>query len=88
MIAGAVSIFQRPLLDHAVWPVPRRHIPRRSGTERPAGTLIAQAKSRGTHPHTLVTANLNELRAALSEDPDNTRSQSVSWARELGLLER
>jgi hypothetical protein len=22
MIAGAVSIFQRPLSDHAVWPVP------------------------------------------------------------------
>jgi len=36
----------------------------------------------------VVTADLNELRAALSENPDNTRSQSVSWARELGLLER
>ena len=49
---------------------------------------IARRLRRGTHPHTLVTADLNELRAALSEDPDNTRSQSVSWARELGLLER
>jgi len=35
----------------------------------------------------LVTGDLNELRAVLSEHPDNTRSQSVSWTRELGLLE-
>ena len=49
---------------------------------------IAHRLRRDTHPHTLVTADLNELRAALSEDPDNTRSQDVSWAGELGLLKR
>ena len=30
---------------------------------------VARRLRRGTHPHTLVTADLNELRAALSEDP-------------------
>ena len=47
---------------------------------------IARRLRRDSHPHTLVTADLNELRAALSEDPNNTRSQDVSWAGELGLL--
>jgi len=49
---------------------------------------IARRLRRDTHPHTLVTADLNELRAALGEDTDNTCSQSVSWAGEMGLLER
>ena len=49
---------------------------------------IARRLRRNTHPHTLVTSDLNELRAALSEDPDNTRSRAVSWAREVGPLKR
>ena len=42
---------------------------------------VARRLCRDTHPHTLVTADLNELRAALSEDPGLLEKASSAQSR-------
>jgi hypothetical protein len=66
---------QPPASDSAALPALRDEFPHFRIWRETTGTrtrFIARRLSQGTHPHTVVTADLADLRAELSTDPNTT----------------